>query len=56
MIRDLFKKNNVSQNSDNKISIDDFLEDGVQIEIQSPAEQLKNSNEKDFKAINPLDS
>ena len=56
MIRDLFKKNNVSQNSDNKISIDDFLEDGVKIEIQSPAEQLKNSNEKDFKAINPLDS
>ena len=55
MISDLFKKN-TAQNSDNKISIDDFLEDDVQIEIQSPAEQLKNINEKDFKAINPLDS
>ena len=55
MISDLFKKN-TAQNSDNKISIDDFLEDDVQIEIQSPAEQLKNINEKDFKPINPLDS
>ena len=45
MISDLFKKN-TAQNSDNKISIDDFLEDDVQIEIQSPAEQLKNINEK----------
>jgi hypothetical protein len=55
MISDLFKKN-TAQNSDNKISIDDFLEDDVQIEIQSPAEQLENINEKDFKTINPLDS
>jgi len=55
MISDLFKKN-TAQNSDKKISIDDFLEDDVQIEIQSVPEQLKNTHEKDLKTINPLDS
>jgi len=55
MISDLFKKNTV-QDSDKKISIDDFLEDDVQIEIQKPPEQLKNINEKDFKTSNSLDS
>ena len=58
MISDLFKKNTV-QDSDKKISIDDFLEDDVQIEIQSPPSlpgQLKNISEKDFKTSNSLDS
>jgi len=55
MISDLFKKN-TAQNSDKKISIDDFLEDDVQIEIQGVPEQLKNTHEKDLKTINPLDS
>ena len=34
MISDLFKKNTTG-NSNEKISIDDFLEDGVQIEIKN---------------------
>lgn len=55
MISDLFKKNTV-QDSDEKISIDDFLEDDVQIEVQSHPVQLKNISEKDFKTSNSMDS
>ena len=60
MISDLFKKNTTG-NSNEKISIDDFLEDGVQIEIKNnevqpityEKKQIKSDNPLDFQGINP---
>ena len=54
MISDLFKKNTTG-NSNEKISIDDFLEDGVQIEIKNNETQPITYEKKQTKSDNPLD-